>query len=337
MYHALPTSPPIVINLHGLSIAFQAPDQSLKDRFEHVYGHLPRETGGSPAITIDWHIHRHPAAPPPPPGMPALSESPLVSYYGSGDLVVVRLPKYGLVTVDLANSRLIGAVTRLCLEAYGVFEDVLMMTLAPLYRRRGWFPLHAFAALAPNGRVALITGNMGSGKTTTGLALLSAGWKLLSNDSPLLRLANDQVEVLAYPGQLSAFDDSLARFDALKQFIPTDPVPETLDLLAPSGRQKRVFRAEEAFAEPWASTGPAGGVFFPQVVPGLEQSELVPVPSTKAALELVPQAIEGWDKATVPQSLHLVRTLVEQAPCYILRLSPQVEQLPEVISQGVTE
>ncbi|MCB0176158.1 MAG: hypothetical protein KDJ97_37010, partial [Anaerolineae bacterium] len=113
MYHAQPTSPPIVINLHGLSIAFQAPDQSLKDRFEHVYGHLPRETGGSPAITIDWHIHRQPATPPPPPGMPALSENPLVSYYGSGDLVAVRLPKYGLVTVDLANSRLIGAVTRL--------------------------------------------------------------------------------------------------------------------------------------------------------------------------------------------------------------------------------
>ncbi|MCB9099923.1 MAG: hypothetical protein H6632_10310 [Anaerolineales bacterium] len=335
MQHAQPNSPPIVVNLHGLTIAFQAPDQPLKDRFEQVYGHLPRQTGGEPDITIDWHIHQHPAAPPPPPGMPSLAETPLVSYYGAGDLVVVRLPKYGLVAVDLANSRLIGAVTRLCLEAYGVFEDVLMIALAPLYRRRGWFPLHAFAALAPNGRAALITGHIGSGKTTTGLALMNAGWKLLSNDSPLLRLTNHQVEVLAYPGQLSAFDDSLARFDTLKRFIPTDPEPEALNLLAPAGPQKRVFRAEDVFTEPWASTGLAGGVFFPQVVPGLNQSELVPVPPTKAALELVPQAIEGWDKATVPPSLHLVRTLVEQAPCFILRLSPQVEQLAGVISRGM--
>lgn len=336
MPHAQPSSPPIVVNLHGLTIAFQAPDQPLQARFEQVYGHLPREAGGDPDITINWHIHNQLAAPP-PPEMPAISEDTLVSYYGTGDLVAVRLPKYGLVTVDLANSHLSGAVTRLCLEAYGVFEDVLMMTLAPLYRRRGWFPLHAFAALAPNGRAALITGDMGSGKTTTGLALLNAGWKLLSNDSPLLRLNHEQVETLAYPGQLSAFDDSLARFETLKRFIPANTIPETIASPALAGRQKRVFRAEEVFSEPWASTGLVGGIFFPQVVPGLDQSELVPVPPTKAALELVPQAIEGWDKATVPQSLHLVRTLVEQAPCYILRLSPRVEQLAEVISRGMTE
>ncbi|MCB0197513.1 MAG: hypothetical protein KDJ65_36540 [Anaerolineae bacterium] len=336
MQHNQPTTPPIIVNLHGLKLAFQAPDQPLKDRFEQVYGHLPRETDSEADITIDWHIHRHPSAPPPPPGMPAISEEPLVSYYGAGDLVVVRLPKYALVTVDLANKHLIGAVTRQCLEAYGVFEDVLMITLAPIYRRQGWFPLHAFAAQAPNRRAALITGNMGSGKTTTGLALLSAGWKLLSNDSPLLRLNNDAVETLAYPGQLSAFDDSLARFEALKRFIPTDPEPETDNLLATGGRQKRVFRAEEAFIDPWATIAPVGGIFFPQVVPGLEQSELIDVPSTKAALELVPQAIEGWDKATVPPSLHLVRTLVEQAPCYVLRLSPHVEQLPDVIYRGLT-
>ena len=67
------------------------------------------------------------------------------------------MPKYGLITVDLRGKRLNGVVTRNCLEVYGAFEDVLMISLAPLYRRRGWFPLHAFAALAPDGRVALLT------------------------------------------------------------------------------------------------------------------------------------------------------------------------------------
>src|SRR5262245_26292594 len=132
--------PPIVINLHGVKLAFQTPDPPLRERFERVYGHLPG--GAEPDILIAWHLHKLPTPPPPPPGMPVITEGPLVSYYGSGDLVTVRLPKYALVTVDLAQQRLAGAITQSCLETYGVFEDVLLITLAPLYRRRGWFPLH---------------------------------------------------------------------------------------------------------------------------------------------------------------------------------------------------
>ncbi len=135
---------------------------------------------------------------------------------------------------------------------------------------------------------------------------------------------------LAYPGQLSAFDDSLARFEGLRRFIPSpDEAP------AMTGRPKRVFRAEAAFVDPWVEAGRVGGVFFPQVVPGLAQSELVAVPPTEAMLQLIPQGVEGWDKATIGQSMQLLSRLVEQAPCYSLRLSPHVEQLPAVIADGI--
>lgn len=332
-----PTEPPLVVDLHGLKLAFQTPDAPLRERFEEIYGHLPRASDTGSDVFIGWHIHKLPSAPPPPPGMPVISEGPLVGYYGQGALVAIRMPKYGLITVDLDQQRLVGAVTRNTLEAYGAFEDVLLISLAPLYRRRDWFPLHAFAALAPGGKVALITGAMGAGKTTTGLALLSAGWKLLSNDSPLLRLRPDgPVEVLAYPGRLSAFDDSLARFEGLRRFVgEAKAEEEVIDLLAPSGPQKRVFRAEEAFGEPWAANGLAGGIFFPQVTPGLSRSELVEVNPKDALLQLVPQAIEGWDKTAIGQTLHLLGKLVEQVPCYELKLSPQVEQLPPLIAGGM--
>jgi hypothetical protein len=261
----------------------------------------------------------------------------LVSYYGppqgkaepEREEITIRMPKYGLIMIDLSSKRLTGAVTQNILKAYGAFEDVLMISLAPLYRRRGWFPLHAFAARAPAGRAALVAGQIGSGKTTTGLALLEAGWKLLSNDSPLLEMKNNVVHALAYPGQLSAFDDSLARFDRLKQLIPNQ---------TPSGEgppTKRVFRAEDLFSEPWANSGVAAGIFFPQVKPELEQSRLIPVEPKEALLKLVPQAVEGWDKALIAPSLKILNTLVNQAPCYNLELSPHVEQLPELIAAGL--
>ncbi len=339
---------PIMVDLHGLKLVFQSPDAALRERFVEVYGHLaaPQDDGRwsqtPDTIFIGWRLHKLPAAPPPPSGMLAIAEGKLVSYYGKEQVVAVRLPKYGLITLDLENGRVVGTVTRACLEAYGAFEDVLMISLAPLYRRRGWFPLHAFAALSPQGRAALISGQMGSGKTTTGLALLNAGWKLLSNDSPLLRRQAHRVEVLAYPGRLSAFDDSLARFDSLRRFIPGEAAlkeagaePQTVNLPGPGEPQKRVFRAEEAFADPWAKRGVVGAIFFPQVTPGLSRTELVKVEPKEALLTLMPQGVEGWDKALIGPTMHLLSQLVEQTPCYRLRLSPQVEQLPEVIGQGM--
>lgn len=326
---ALQTS---AVDLHGLTLSFETPNASLAERFEAVYGHLPPVDAAAAGVSIHWQLHPESVAPAPPANMPPILEEELVSYYGQGQQVAIRMPKYGLITVDLNRNHLTGQVTRNCLEVYGAFEDVMMISLAPLYRRRGWFPLHAFAALAPNGRAALITGAMGAGKTTTGLALLAAGWKLLSNDSPLLRLKDSRIEVLAYPGRLSAFDDSLARFESLRRFIPTDITAQPQ-----VNPPKRVFKAEDVFANPWALAGEAGGVFFPQVVPGLTHSDLVEVPTTQAVLQLIPQAIEGWDKSAVTQNLHLLTTLVQQAPCYTLRLSPHVEQLPPLLAGAMND
>ena len=62
-----PTAPPLIVDLHGLKLAFQTPDPPLRERFELVYGHLPRVDGSESDIFVGWHIHKLPMAPPPPP------------------------------------------------------------------------------------------------------------------------------------------------------------------------------------------------------------------------------------------------------------------------------
>ena len=64
----------------------------------------------------------------------------------------------------------------------------------------------------------LIVGNIGAGKTTTGMALLNAGWKLLSNDSPII---NSDAKILSYPGLLAAYPNTFARFEATHHLIST--------------------------------------------------------------------------------------------------------------------
>ena len=333
MTTSAPKTASLAVNLHQLGLVFESAEAGLRSRFEQIYGHLPPAIDLPEQVNIHWQFVDAETAPLPAGDLPVLAGGELVSYYGQPHLVTIRMPKYALLTVDLKSGTISGKVTTRILTVYGAFEDVLLIALAPIYRRRAWFPLHAFAGLAPSGRAALISGPMGSGKTTTGLSLLNVGWKLLSNDSPLLTLRGDQVQVLSYPGRLSAFDNSLARFDNLKKFIPAN-----IELASGQNDQpKRIFGAEEVYADPWTDSAVAGGIFFPQVVSGLAASELVEVTPTQALLQLIPQAIEGWDKAAIAQNLALLRKLVEQVPCYQLRLSPQVNALPDLLAQGLAK
>ncbi len=325
-YTTISANSGISAHLHGLNLHCRSSSADLLGRFEAIYGHLPPAQPGALDIDLQMGLVSGSSAPPAPTDLPVIYADDLISYHGDPPRLVIRLPKYALLTIDLARRQVDIQATRGCLEVYGAFEDVLIIGLTPLYRRLGLFPTHAFAARSPEGQAVLISGERGTGKTTTGLALLSAGWKLLSNDSPLLAVRGRQVQVLSYPGRLSAFDDSLARFEALKKFIPQNAGSEP--------REKRIFRAEEAFPAPWAVSGPVAAVYFPRLSPGLAHSRLVSVPPRIAMLELLPQTIDRWDRETIPQALALLEQLVEQARCWVLKLAPQVDDLPDLLAEG---
>jgi hypothetical protein len=131
------------------------------------------------------------------------------------------------------------------------------------------------------------------------------------------------VQVLAYPGLLSAHADSLARF------------PELHPLLAKAQphageRNKILFAAEEFFPEVWATRAPARALLFPQVETRPDHA-LEPLAAPEALRRLLPNAIEQWDREMIPQHLALLRKLTEQAPAYRLRLGPDSSTIPSAI------
>ena len=284
-------------------------------------------TAAVPDLTFELALV--PQVPDPPAAAPDFRQGDLLAYYLNGSTAVAHFPRFGQLTLDLARGATRGQITVAALATYGVFEDVLAIGLSPHLRRRAQFLLHAFAA-APTagGRCVLIVGDIGAGKTTTGLALLHAGWKLLSNDSPILwtppGTGIGPVTVLAYPGLLSAYPDTLSRFPELAALLP-----------AANPSEKTLFAAEAIYPDVWLEAAAAGALVFPQIEARATHAlERLPLPEALALI--LPHAIEQWDRPMIPGHLALLNRLVQTTPAYRLRLGPDTSTLPALLAGAVT-
>ncbi len=311
--------------LHGLIVAGHWDQAAIGERWTATFAPRPAPSPADPAdLTITLALAEMvPAAPARPPDF---QQGDLLSYYVEPEAVVAHFPRYGQLRLDLTAGTTAGTLTASALATYGVFEDLLAISLSPHLRRRGRYLLHAFAA-APAvgpaaGRAALIIGDIGAGKTTTGLSLLHAGWRLLSNDSPILA-AGDAVRVLAYPGLLSAYPDTLARFPELASLAP-----------APGSRQKTLFAAEAVYPDVWLENAPPGALLFPRIERRAEHA-LERLAPPDALRQILPHAIEQWDRAAIPPHLALLNQLVQSTPAYRLRLAPHTDSLPDLIASAL--
>lgn len=310
--------------LHDLLVAGCWSGLALGERWCAAFASCPPgDAAAAPDLVLALGLAT--AAPPPPAGAPDFQLGDLLAYYlQSADCVSAHFPRYGQLRLDLAAGRTEGILTPAALAAHGVFEDLVAIGLSPHLRRRGRFLLHAFAACPPGGRGAvLVVGDIGAGKTTTGLALLHAGWKLLSNDSPMLRSEASRVRVLAYPGLLSAYPDTLARFPELQPLNA-----------APGARQKVLFAAESIYPQVWTDSAPAGAVLFPQIEPRASHA-LEPLPAPEALRLILPHAVEQWDRAMIPVHLALLNQLIQSAPAFRLRLAPDLDSLPALLAAAL--
>lgn len=307
--------------LHHVAVHFTSPDDDILRRVARIY--QPFATVQQPA-DLEVSVQRMVEPLPVPRGDPVIAEEGRLAYFLDGDQLIAHFMRWGQLHVDLAAGRFAAHLAPLGLDTYSVLEDMLIIGLAPLLRRRGLFTLHALAAARHN-QAVLLVGGMGAGKTTTGISLLRAGWSLLSNDSPLLYLDGDLLTVVAYPGLLSAHDDSLGWFPELAGIL--DGPARTHE----HTRLKRLFAAETIYPNVWGRSAQPAAICFPEVVPGIQTSYLEPVSSRQALVTILPQSIENWDRPLVGQHLDILGRLVEVAPSYRLCLAPDVGALPVLL------
>jgi hypothetical protein len=310
-------------DFHGLTVEGRTTNLNLQERWQASYASRPLSAD---APDLSCVIEIVPTVPGPPDAAPQFTQGGLLEYYLDGETAIAHFPRFGQLRLDLARGITEGQITMAGLDTYGVLEDLLAIALSPHLRRRGMFLIHAFAAAPSVTRGAvLIVGDIGAGKTTTGMALLNAGWRLLSNDSPIL---NHSAEALSYPGLLAAYPDTYTRFPATAHLSALRP--------AGDGRKKISVAAESIWPGVWLDRAPVAAIVFPQIEPRAGHA-LEPLRPPDALRLLLPHAIEQWDKAMIPAHLALLSQLVQTAPAYRLRLAPEVLAIPALLGGVIRE
>ena len=306
--------------LHDLRIVFSVTDHLAAQRLAKQWQPF-RAVHASNIASIYFSLNFS-DKPPAYPQMPLISDGEHVAHYRQGDRLVSVFHGWGRFELDLAEGFITGVMRRAAIQRYGVFEDMILLAMTPLLRRRGYFPIHAFAA-AVGERALVLLGDIGAGKTTTGISLLARGARLIANDSPLVRLVEDIPILHAYPGLLSAYPDSIRRFPQLLHLLIHG---EILD-----GSEKISFPPDAILADPWAQWGRPALLLFPRISPDLRRSRVVPMARFEALKRLVAQSIEDWDVETIPTHMYYLRRLVESAPAYELLLAPDISDLPDLL------
>jgi hypothetical protein len=303
-------------NLHQLIIEGVSNDGNIQRAWQTSFASLP---GSDASAHLHYQLDLVANVPQPPVGDADFRQEELLAYYVRGETAVVHFPRFGQLTLDLAHGHTRGQIVAAALSTYGVLEDLIAIGLSPHLRRHGQFLIHAFAA-AYNGKAVLLVGGIGAGKTTTGMSLLNGGWQLLSNDSPIVTAQGD---VLSYPGVLAAYPDSFARFPSTAHLARQEAKQD--------GRPKLSIPAESVWPSVWGARAPVGAILFPRIA-GEGRHRLEPISTIDTLRQLLPHAVEQWDKAMMPAHLAVLRQLVEAAPGYVLHLGPDVLAIPEALA-----
>ena len=307
--------------LHTVPIQLNVDDAEAWQRLQRQWQPFAQASPGRQQ-PIHVRVQVQPQAPA-APSWPVASTGPDITYFRSGPHMAAFFPGWGRFDVNLEEAVIIGRMARAAVQTYGVFEEMLLIALAPLLRRRGYYTIHAFAA-ALETRALLILGESGAGKTTTGLSLLARGARLVANDTPLLHPHSAASPALhAYPGLLSAYPDSVAHFPQLGHLLQEG--------IHRRGSDKISFAAESIWPHVWVQQARPAALVFPALTPGLATSRLTPMRPFEALQQLIGQSIEDWDTLTIPAHLQALRQLVDAAPAWRLHLAPDIPHLPDLL------
>lgn len=232
---------------------------------------------------------------------------------------LVSLANIGLARYLSAERRIqVIASPRAETDRYLLTQALLSPVIPPALRSWGLLALHA-CAVDWQGRAIIFPAASGSGKSTLALALLRAGFRLLSDDSPILRRQTDGTfKLLAYPEPLRLLPDALARF------------PETRRLETEPSGQKRLLDPVSIYPDPYVEESTPALIVMPQIAHG-EKSVLRPASAGQALTELVSGVAFGSTGGTMLRDFPVLAQFVRSCRVYSLETGTDFDRLPVLL------
>ncbi len=317
----------MLLKLHRLWIGLESADEAVLQQWQALFENWLHSPSQLPHMRLRLDMQPHlPALPDSAPFFQdshALQDDVgiLAVYRQRGGDVLLHYLDGALVRVPLnihQEPTAEGIITPKAMQ-YGRFEDITFTSLAPLLRRQRYFLVHAFAA-SKDGQCALIVGPTGSGKTTTGLALILQGWQLISNDIVLLEEQNGRIYALPTPGIVNIRPNSIKLLPQLRDVLANvTPVYGQYNLTG------------DALVDgQWSPPYPVTQLYFPFI----EQRPHTTLHAQNRAValaRLMSESMDRWDEETMSQHMTILQKLVRQASAYALHVGQNLSQLTSLL------
>jgi hypothetical protein len=232
-----------------------------------------------------------------------------------GEDPVVSIADLGLARLFTAERRIqLVATTAVEADAYLLTQALLAPLLGPALRPWGLLAIHA-CAVDWQGRAIVFPAASGSGKSTLALGLLRAGFRLLSDDAPILQRRPDgSLRLLAFPEPLRVLPDTLAR-------CPEASTART----EPSGN-KLLLDPRQLYSNAYVAESVPALIVMPRIS-GQASSSIRDGSADEALKELVGGIAFGSTGGSIARDLPLLAQLVNDCRIYSLETGTDFDHL----------
>lgn len=202
------------------------------------------------------------------------------------------------------------------------YHQSIFITLYQHLRQHRFHLIHA-AAVGIDGKVVLLTGASGSGKTTTMLSCIRQGFEFYSDDATLLRRTADGVtEAVSLLGTINATPQTLAWF------------PELEPAAAPVANRtgKRLAMINAVYPGQAARRGLVAAIMVPEIT-GRPGTSLTPIGRGEVLSAVLPFSLDLHDSDAASGQLDFLIDAVQSIPCYRLRLGNDLNEVPRFLAE----
>ncbi len=201
-----------------------------------------------------------------------------------------------------------------------IFSDLVMAPFMEMLKQRGFYGLHAAAAVKDH-RCYLFPGNAESGKTTVALSLVRNGFRYMGDDKLLFRETDNQIEALAFTRRFNIDPGIALYFKELSFLKNLAPLPLSV---------KRPFDISRIYPDSFVSFAQ------PNVLIHLEMtsdtvSRIVRISPVDSFTRLIHQTILSSEKNTTMKQIKIFGQLVNSTESYLLYNGRDIVLAPERI------